>query len=107
MHTLGQLIFNQECWQPLIDAGALGAAVAMLRESKTTQGGAARAVGMLYLNVMTGFAGKVRDEPGAMEVLHQCVQGRHGPEALSNAQKALQMLVEKAQKAGAAKDDVD
>ena len=43
MHSLGQLIFNQECWQPLIDAGALGAAVAMLRESKTTPGGAARA----------------------------------------------------------------
>ena len=58
-----------------------------------TPRGAARAVGMLYLNVMTGFAGKVRDEPGAMEVLHQCVRNRHGPEAAVNAQQALQTLL--------------
>ena len=103
MHTLGQLLYNQECWQPLQDAGAITAAVTMLRNSASTWAGAQRATGMLYLNMMTGFANQVKDEPGAMEALHHTAQGRHGAEAAATASKAVALMVEKSQKAAPSK----
>ena len=104
MSALGQLIHHQKCWPLLVDAGAIGAATSMLRSSSTSPEGAGYAVGLCYLLVMTGFAGKVRDESGCMEALHQAAQGRHGASAAATATKAIQLVVEKGAKAQALED---
>ena len=101
MSALGQLLYHQDCWKPLEDAGIVRTATAMLRKSSTSPGGAARAAGMLNLWVILGKVGSVKDEPGCMEALHAAARNRFGPEAAATATKTIQAVMEKAQKVAA------
>ena len=94
MNVLGLLIHNDKCWGPLVDAGAIPAAVVMLRRPDASQQGAARALGMLYLLAMIKTQ-SVKTEPGALDVLHTYAQGRGGAENAKVARKAIEYIAEK------------
>uniref|UniRef100_A0A7S2G7X6 Armadillo repeat-containing protein 8 n=1 Tax=Haptolina brevifila TaxID=156173 RepID=A0A7S2G7X6_9EUKA len=100
MTVLGMLLHHQKCWQPVAKGGAIEAATSMLRRPNFTQESASKAAGLLYILAMVGFAGTIRDTPGCLDALHSCANGRHGPEVAPTARKAMELIAEKAHKAG-------
>ena len=98
LNLLGGLLMAQALWAAVVKAGAIGAATAMLKRKDVTEASATKAVGMLYVLLVCGFVGSLRDEPAGLEQLAAAASGRYGAVPADTARKALLEITKKAAK---------
>ena len=95
LNLLGGLLVAPALWPTVVKAGAIGAAVAMLKREDVTEASASKAVGMLYCLLMCGYVASLRDTPGCLELLTRAMDGRFGAAAADTAKLAMVELTKK------------